>query len=64
VLRATRSVASTPAATAAFAAQLGAEVGEVESGHCASLDEPGALAECLDACFTRAARPPATHQSA
>jgi pimeloyl-ACP methyl ester carboxylesterase len=52
IVRATRSIVCPPDAAQAAAAKLGAEVREVVSGHCASLDEPDALARCLEECFT------------
>jgi pimeloyl-ACP methyl ester carboxylesterase len=48
IVRATRSPACPEAAAAKIALSIGAAVSEIQSGHCVSLDEPEALARCLD----------------
>jgi pimeloyl-ACP methyl ester carboxylesterase len=47
IVRATRSPACPEPAAQAVAGLVGATISELDSGHCASLDEPGALAACL-----------------
>jgi pimeloyl-ACP methyl ester carboxylesterase len=48
VIRATRSLACPPAIAAAFCRRIGAEIEEIDSGHCVSLGAPDDLAAAIE----------------